>query len=80
MAAKRVVLFVCAHGAGKSRMAAALFNAAAPRGWWATSAGQEPGEVGAPSRKRSGLLAWEACRFSDGRETHRVRQRAARGT
>jgi hypothetical protein len=37
-----VVLFVCPHGAGKSRMAAAFFNAGAPEGWSATTAGLEP--------------------------------------
>jgi hypothetical protein len=36
------VLFVCAHGAGKSRMAAAWFNADPAPGWRATSAGVEP--------------------------------------
>lgn len=35
-------MFVCLHGAGKSRVAAALFNAIAPPGWIATSAGVEP--------------------------------------
>jgi hypothetical protein len=39
---RRTVLFVCQHGAGKSRIAAAWFNGAAPAGWWATSAGVEP--------------------------------------
>jgi protein-tyrosine-phosphatase len=39
---ERTVLFVCPHGAGKSRMAAAFFNQLAPSGWRATSAGQEP--------------------------------------
>lgn len=38
----RDILFVCPHGAGKSRLAAAFFNQVAPTGWWATSAGQEP--------------------------------------
>jgi protein-tyrosine-phosphatase len=38
----QVVLFVCAHGAGKSRMAAAFFNTWAPTGWRATTAGIEP--------------------------------------
>jgi hypothetical protein len=38
----RILLFVCPHGAAKSRMAAAFFNAAAPEGWHATDAGQEP--------------------------------------
>jgi arsenate reductase (thioredoxin) len=38
----RDILFVCPHGAGKSRMAAAFFNQLAPVGWQATSAGQEP--------------------------------------
>jgi hypothetical protein len=42
MGADRIVLFVCAHGAGKSRMAAAFFNSAAPAGWSATTAGLEP--------------------------------------
>ena len=34
----RTILFVCPHGAGKSRMAAAIFNRLAPAGWQATSA------------------------------------------
>jgi hypothetical protein len=38
----RTVLFVCPHGAGKSRLAAAWFNGMAVDGWWATSAGVEP--------------------------------------
>ncbi|MFL6110909.1 MAG: hypothetical protein ACJ786_06105 [Catenulispora sp.] len=38
----KTVLFVCPHGAGKSRIAAALFNAEAPPGWSATTAGIEP--------------------------------------
>ena len=38
----QVVLFVCPHGAGKSRIAAADFNLMPPVGWIATSAGQEP--------------------------------------
>jgi protein-tyrosine-phosphatase len=37
----RTVLFVCAHGAGRSRLAAALFNADPPPGWWATTAAAE---------------------------------------
>jgi hypothetical protein len=37
-----MVLFVCPHGAGKSRIAAAWFNALAPAGWTATTAGVEP--------------------------------------
>jgi hypothetical protein len=36
------VVFVCPHGAGKSRIAAAWFNSLAPPGWWATSAGITP--------------------------------------
>ena len=39
---RRTVLFVCAHGAGKSRVAAAWFDALAPGGWRATTAGLEP--------------------------------------
>lgn len=41
----RTILFVCPHGAGKSRMAAAIFNQLAPAGWSASSAGQEPQET-----------------------------------
>jgi hypothetical protein len=37
-----MVLFVCPHGALKSRLAAAYFNRVAPVGWQATSAGQQP--------------------------------------
>lgn len=40
--AARTVLFVCAHGAYRSRLAAAFFNAAAPAGWRGASAGQDP--------------------------------------
>ncbi len=36
------VVFVCAHGANKSRLAAAFFNRAAPLGWRAVSAGLQP--------------------------------------
>ena len=38
----RTVIFVCPHGAGKSRLAAAWFNGVAPPGWWATTAGVSP--------------------------------------
>ena len=42
---KRMVLFVCPHGAAKSRIAAAFFNRVAPEGWMALSAGVEPQET-----------------------------------
>ncbi len=45
---KKTVLFVCPHGAGKSRMAAAYFAAAAPPGWAATTAGLHPAEAVSP--------------------------------
>ncbi len=51
----RQVLFVCPHGAGKSRMAAAFFNRVAPAGWQATTAGQEPSPTVSPNAVR--LLA-----------------------
>jgi hypothetical protein len=35
-------LFVCEHGAGRSRIAAAWFNHAPPAGWRASTAGIEP--------------------------------------
>ena len=39
----RTVVFVCAHGAARSRLAAAWFNADPPAGWQATTgAGEEP--------------------------------------
>lgn len=38
----RIVLFVCEHGAGRSRVAAACFSQIAPAGWVAFSAGVEP--------------------------------------
>ena len=42
----RIVLFVCAHGAARSRIAAAWFNADPPPGWQATTAaGEQPGEA-----------------------------------
>lgn len=40
----RTVVFVCPHGALKSRIAAAWFNTLAPPGWRATSAGLTPQE------------------------------------
>lgn len=39
-----MVVFVCPHGALKSRVAAALFNAVAPPSWRAYSAGLTPQE------------------------------------
>jgi len=36
------VLFVCVHNAGRSQMAEAFFNALAPEGWQAISAGTQP--------------------------------------
>jgi len=42
----RTVLFVCAHGAARSRLAAAWFNADPPPGWRATTAaGEEPSDA-----------------------------------
>jgi protein-tyrosine-phosphatase len=51
----RLVLFICPHGAGKSRMAAAFFEGVAPPGWRATSAGLDPGPELSPTAAR--LLA-----------------------
>ena len=51
----RLVLFVCPHGAAKSRMAAAYFDHVAPPGWTATTAGLEPGPALSPTATR--LLA-----------------------
>ena len=40
--ADRRVVFVCQHGAFRSRLAAAFFNADPPEGWNAVSAGLTP--------------------------------------
>lgn len=45
MTTMSTVLFVCPHGAGKSRLAAAWFNGSAPEGWSATTAGVHPQQV-----------------------------------
>ena len=51
----RTVVFVCLHGAAKSRLAAAFFNSVAPTGWRAVSTGLEPQE--AVSELARGLAA-----------------------
>ncbi len=48
------MVFVCEHGAGRSRVAAALFAATAPAGWRAASAGLRPQEQVSPHA--AGLL------------------------
>lgn len=48
----RTMLFVCPHGAGKSRMAAAFFNAVTPSDWSATTAGQDPADTVSPHAMR----------------------------
>jgi hypothetical protein len=53
------VLFICPHGAGKSRIAAAWFDALAPAGWAATSAGVWPQESASAHAPR--LLAGTAA-------------------
>ena len=55
----RTVLFVCEHGAFRSRIAAAYFNAAAPKGWRALSAGRDPQAEG--SARLEPLLAGTAA-------------------
>jgi len=60
----RVVAFVCAHGALRSRLAAALFNEVAPAGWTAISAGLEPeAELGETAGRL--LAGTDARRFLD---------------
>jgi hypothetical protein len=44
LAVNSTIVFVCPHGALKSRLAAAFFNHAAPSGWHALSAGVTPQE------------------------------------
>jgi arsenate reductase len=50
----RIVLFVCVENAARSLMAEAYFNARAPEGWGATSAGTEP--AGAPNPRTGPML------------------------
>jgi hypothetical protein len=52
---ERVLLFVCPHGAGKSRIAAVWFGGLGVRGWVATSAGLSP--QAEPSAHARRLLA-----------------------
>jgi len=48
----KTVVFVCLHGMGMSRLAAALFNHVAPTGWRAVSAGLTPGAELSPTAAR----------------------------
>jgi len=50
----RRVLFVCVENACRSLMAEAVFNARAPRGWRAVSAGTEPAR--APNPRTAAML------------------------
>jgi protein-tyrosine-phosphatase len=67
----RHVVFVCAHGAVRSRLAAAYFNQAEPQGWGAVSAGLEPqAELGeTASRLLSGT---ETAKYLDRSPPHSV--------
>ena len=51
----RTVLFVCVHNAARSLMAEAIFNAHAPPGWVAASAGTAP--AAAPDPRTGPMLA-----------------------
>ena len=55
----RTVLFVCTHGAFRSRLAAAFYNAQAPLGSRAMSAGLEPAEAVSDAARL--LLAGDAA-------------------
>jgi len=44
----RTVLFLCEHGAFRSRIASAFFNAASPSGWRGLSAGRDPQAEASP--------------------------------
>jgi hypothetical protein len=56
---EKTLLFVCLHGAGMSRIAAAYFEQSAPPGWCAVSAGVDPAET--LSRTAARLLAGSAA-------------------
>ena len=49
MSTSKTLLFVCEHGALRSRIAAAYFNATPPSGWRARSAGREPKDSASPA-------------------------------
>lgn len=67
---------MCLHGAGKSRVAAALFQAAAPNGWRATSAGLTPQDQ--VSEHAAGLLAHDpAAALLDGSAPRHLDEAAA---
>jgi arsenate reductase (thioredoxin) len=51
---ERTALFVCVENACRSLMAEAMFNAIAPDGWHAISAGTAP--AGAPNPRTEGML------------------------
>jgi protein-tyrosine-phosphatase len=60
----RLVVFLCAHGAVRSRIAAAYFNQAGPEGWIAVSAGLEPqAELGETANRL--LSGTETARYLD---------------
>ena len=52
MSGDKTVVFVCLHGMGMSRLAAAFFNHVAPTGWHAVSAGLAPGAALSPTAAR----------------------------
>jgi hypothetical protein len=52
---EHVIVFVCLHGMGMSRLGAAFFDRVAPDGWRAVSAGVQPGATLSPTASR--LLA-----------------------
>jgi hypothetical protein len=62
--ADRQIVFVCQHGAFRSRLAAAYFNQAAPRGWHAISAGVTP-QSQVSERVAPLLQGTDASRFVD---------------
>jgi len=64
MSSPKTVVFVCLHGSGMSRMAAAYFNNAASPEWRAVSAGIEPAEALSPTAATS-LAGTAAEKFLD---------------
>lgn len=59
-----IVVFVCQHGAFRSRIAAAYFNQVAPPGWRATSAGVTA-QAEVSERLRPLLAGTVAAKFVD---------------
>src|SRR5215203_4929034 len=77
--AERTIQFVCEHGAFRCRIAAAYFDALAPRGWSSTTGGVTP-QAEVSERLLPTLAGTEAERFVDPSAPRAARQGVATRT